>query len=157
MLRRKFAGTPGKPGLSTVMVDAFNVMQDRITRARLAGDPPDVLISPRSGEVGLFDFHRAQEAIELGAQATERRSKASTSIARAGLVRSAARREVDNWPDSPCALTPSRMYSLQRARASRSISSTRNLTTSPIEIDADEPALLDHRHVAEFARPSCAP
>ena len=43
MLRRKFAGTPGKPGFSTVMVEAFNVMQDRITRARLAGDPPDVI------------------------------------------------------------------------------------------------------------------
>ncbi len=72
MLRRKFAGTPGKPGLATVMIDAFNVMQDRITRARLAGDPPDVTIAPRLGDVGFFDFHRASEAIELGAQATER-------------------------------------------------------------------------------------
>jgi len=45
MLRRKFAGTPGKPGMATVMVDAFNVMQDRITRARLAGDPFTVLIA----------------------------------------------------------------------------------------------------------------
>src|SRR4029079_4679136 len=72
MLRRKFAGTPGKPGMGTVMVDAFNVMQDRITRARLAGDPPDVTIAPRLGDIGFFDFHRAQEAIELGAQATEK-------------------------------------------------------------------------------------
>ena len=54
------------------MVDAFNIMQDRITRARLAGDPPDVMISPRLGHVGWFDFHRAQEAIEVGARATER-------------------------------------------------------------------------------------
>jgi NTE family protein len=72
MLRRKFTGAPGKPGLATVMVDAFSVMQDRITRARLAGDPPDVTIAPRLGDVGFFDFHRAQEAIDLGAQATER-------------------------------------------------------------------------------------
>ena len=42
------------------MVEAFNVMQDRITRARLAGDPPDVLISPRLGSIGWFDFHRAE-------------------------------------------------------------------------------------------------
>ena len=72
MLRRKFAGTPGKPGIGTVMVEAFNVMQDRITRARLAGDPPDVIISPRLDNIGFFDFHRAEELIALGAQATER-------------------------------------------------------------------------------------
>jgi NTE family protein len=47
-------------------------MQDRITRARLAGDPPDVLISPRLGAVGWFDFHRAAEAIQIGADATEK-------------------------------------------------------------------------------------
>ena len=54
------------------MVDAFNIMQDRITRARLAGDPPDVTINPRLGHVGWFDFHRAAEAIEAGARAAER-------------------------------------------------------------------------------------
>jgi NTE family protein len=54
------------------MIEAFNVMQDRITRARLAGDPPDVLISPRLGNVGWFDFHRAKDAIDVGAEAVER-------------------------------------------------------------------------------------
>jgi NTE family protein len=54
------------------MVDAFNVMQDRITRSRLAGDPPDVSINPKLGRVGWFDFHRAEEAIKLGAEATEK-------------------------------------------------------------------------------------
>jgi NTE family protein len=54
------------------MIEAFNVMQDRITRARMAGDPPDVLITPKVGAVGWFDFHRAAEAIELGVQATEK-------------------------------------------------------------------------------------
>ncbi|HZP70954.1 MAG TPA: patatin-like phospholipase family protein [Pseudolabrys sp.] len=68
-LRRQFFGRRGRPGLPTVMVEAFNVMQDRITRARLAGDPPDVLISPRLGGIGWFDFHRAAEAIDTGAEA----------------------------------------------------------------------------------------
>ena len=54
------------------MVEAFNVMQDRITRARLAGDPPDVLISPRLGTIGWFDFHRGNEAIAIGAEAAEK-------------------------------------------------------------------------------------
>lgn len=69
-LRRQFFGRRGRPGLPTVMVEAFNVMQDRITRARLAGDPPDVLISPRLGNIGWFDFHRAAEAMETGSEAT---------------------------------------------------------------------------------------
>jgi NTE family protein len=65
-------GGAGRPGIPTVMVEAFNVMQDRITRARLAGDPPDVMINPRLGKVGWFDFHRAAETIAIGTQATER-------------------------------------------------------------------------------------
>jgi NTE family protein len=71
-VKREFFGGAGRPGISTVMVDAFNIMQDRITRARLAGDPPDLLITPRVGEFGWFDFHRAAELIELGVRSAER-------------------------------------------------------------------------------------
>jgi NTE family protein len=71
-LQRKVFGRRGRPGIPTVMVEAFNVMQDRITRARLAGDPPDVLISPRLGTIGWFDFHRGTDAIAIGADATEK-------------------------------------------------------------------------------------
>jgi len=78
LLRRQLIGRRGRPSIPTVMVEAFNVMQDRITRARLAGDPPDVLISPRLGQVGLFDFHRAAEAIAIGAEATEKTLDAVT-------------------------------------------------------------------------------
>jgi NTE family protein len=71
-VKREFFGGAGRPGISTIMVDAFNIMQDRITRARLAGDPPDLLISPRVDQIGWFDFHRADELIALGARAAER-------------------------------------------------------------------------------------
>lgn len=71
-MKREFFGSGGRPGISTVMVEAFNIMQDRITRARLAGDPPDVLISPRVGKIGWFDFHRAAETIAHGVRAAER-------------------------------------------------------------------------------------
>jgi NTE family protein len=71
-MKREFFGVAGRPGISTVMVDAFNIMQDRITRARLAGDPPDLLIAPRVGKIGWFDFHRADEMIAHGARAAER-------------------------------------------------------------------------------------
>jgi len=71
-VKREFFGGGGRPGISTVMVDAFNIMQDRITRARLAGDPPDLLITPRVGQIGWFDFHRAADLIDHGARAAER-------------------------------------------------------------------------------------
>lgn len=87
-LRRQFFGRRGRPGLPTVMVEAFNVMQDRITRARLAGDPPDVLISPRLGGIGWFDFHRAAEAVEIGSEATAKAldavSEAVTALSQPG-------------------------------------------------------------------------
>ncbi|MGJ4945449.1 patatin-like phospholipase family protein [Bradyrhizobium sp. HKCCYLS1011] len=71
-VKREFFGGGGRPGISSVMVDAFNIMQDRITRARLAGDPPDLLITPRVGQIGWFDFHRASDLIAAGTRAAER-------------------------------------------------------------------------------------
>ncbi len=74
IIRRQIVGQPneGQPGLSTVIGEAFNITQDRIARARLAGDPPDVIITPRMPKVGLFDFHKAAEAIAAGRDAAER-------------------------------------------------------------------------------------
>ncbi len=72
LIKRQVVGTAGRPGFSSVMMDAFNIMQDRITRARLAGDPPDASVNPRLGGIGLADFHRAAETIEIGARAAER-------------------------------------------------------------------------------------
>ena len=72
-LFRRFFGTEGdRPGLTGVMMESFNIIQDRITRSRLAGDPPDAMIAPRLGHIGLFDFHRADEAIDIGATAADR-------------------------------------------------------------------------------------
>lgn len=57
-------------GVTGVMVEAFNIIQDRISRARLAGDPPDMSLQPKLGHIGLTEFHRADESIRLGYQAT---------------------------------------------------------------------------------------
>ena len=70
--RRAVAPDGPAPGLYSIMIDAFNIVQDRITRSRLAGDPPDVTITPRLAPIGLFEFHRAAEAIALGREATDR-------------------------------------------------------------------------------------
>ncbi|MCB1515049.1 MAG: patatin family protein [Hyphomicrobiaceae bacterium] len=70
--RQMFGKGDDSPGISTVMVEAFNIVQDRIARSRLAGDPPDAIITPRIGGVGLFDFHRADELIKAGEAAAKR-------------------------------------------------------------------------------------
>jgi NTE family protein len=49
-------------------------MQDRITKSRMAGDPPDVLLSPRLGKLGLLEFDRADEAIAEGYESVQRMS-----------------------------------------------------------------------------------
>ena len=54
------------------MIESFNIMQDRLTRMRLAGDPPDVHITPRIGHIGWLDFHHAAESIAVGQAATEK-------------------------------------------------------------------------------------
>ncbi len=71
-LKRQMFASDARPGFSTVMIEAFNIMQDRLTRMRLAGDPPDVHITPQMGHVGWIDFHKAADAIAAGKAATER-------------------------------------------------------------------------------------
>jgi NTE family protein len=70
--RQLFGAAESGPGISTVMFDAFNIVQDRIARSRLAGDPPDTIINPRLAGIGLFDFHRADELIQRGMAAAQR-------------------------------------------------------------------------------------
>jgi len=71
-MRDLFRRRRGTPGFAQVMIDAFNITQDRITRARLAGDPPDVIASPQLTELGLFEFHRAGVAIAAGRESVLR-------------------------------------------------------------------------------------
>ncbi len=60
------------PGYLDVLAAAINIMQDQITRSRLAGEPPHVLISPRLADFDLMDFDRAEAAMAEGEAATRR-------------------------------------------------------------------------------------
>ncbi len=60
-----------EPGMVEVVATAINIMQDRVTRSRMAGDPPDVMINPKLAHMGLMDFYRAQEAIDEGQRAVK--------------------------------------------------------------------------------------
>jgi NTE family protein len=70
--RRVFRRETDRPSMFGVMISALGIVQDRITRSRLAGEPPDVHITPRLGHVGLFEFDRAAEIIAEGEAAVER-------------------------------------------------------------------------------------
>jgi NTE family protein len=57
---------PRSPGYFDVLTNSINIMQDYITRSRLAGEPPHVMLTPRLRHIGLMEFHRAAEAFAEG-------------------------------------------------------------------------------------------
>lgn len=70
--RRLFRREEHNPSLFGVMVSGLSIIQDRLTRSRLAGDPPDIHIKPEIGHIGLLEFEKAEELIAHGAAATEK-------------------------------------------------------------------------------------
>ena len=139
LLRRQWTSDgSGAPGLASVMVNAFNITQDRIMRSRLAGDPPDVLVSLKVGKIGLFEFHRADELIALGRRSGAQSARRDRRARRTGVAqrltpsprsRQGTRRETLVMRN---AFRRVAIYS-RSAWRSLSIASTCRLTTSPIE------------------------
>jgi NTE family protein len=72
LAKRLFRREDNNPSLFGVMMSALGIFQDRVTRSRLAGDPPDIHIKPRIGHIGMLEFERAEELIQLGEEAAER-------------------------------------------------------------------------------------
>lgn len=62
------------PGIFEAIAGSVNITQDRITRSRMAGDPPDILLSPKLSHIGLVEFYRAAEAIIEGKNCVRRMS-----------------------------------------------------------------------------------
>jgi NTE family protein len=69
---RAVPATDNLPSLVSVISSSINIMQVRIARSRLAGEPADLLILPRVSQLGLMDYHRADEAIAVGGAAVAR-------------------------------------------------------------------------------------
>ncbi len=70
--RRLFRREENNPSLFGVMISGLSIMQDRITRSRLAGEPPDIHIKPPVGHIGLLEFEKAQDLINFGEESTEK-------------------------------------------------------------------------------------
>lgn len=60
------------PGIMSVMSSSLEILQARVTRSRLAGDPPDILIEPQLTDVGIMEFHRAEELCAKGEETINR-------------------------------------------------------------------------------------
>ena len=63
---------PTIPSIFNVFLTALDIVEMRVARSRLAGEPADVLITPLLPDFATMDFHRAKEAIEEGRAAVER-------------------------------------------------------------------------------------
>jgi NTE family protein len=61
-----------QPNMMAVMSGALDILEDKLKRSRMAGDPPDVVITPKLANVGLMEFFRAEDTIEAGYQAVQR-------------------------------------------------------------------------------------
>ena len=66
------ADRDARPSIYEVLAQSLNIMQVLITRSRMAGDPPELLVTPRLADFGLLDFDRAAEAIAEGERAAAR-------------------------------------------------------------------------------------
>jgi len=64
--------TEQPPGLLDAIAASVKITQDRITRSRLAGEPPDIVFSPKLSDIGLLELYRAEEAIEEGHKCVQR-------------------------------------------------------------------------------------
>ena len=69
------SGDDDNPGFFDVVAASINIMQDRITRSRMAGDPSEVTLIPLLEDFALMDFHRASEAIEEGRRLVQRHAE----------------------------------------------------------------------------------
>jgi len=82
LVRALFSRDNDAPSMFSVMSSSLNIVQDRLTRSRLAGDPPDVTIVPKLGDIGLMQFDRAAESIAAGERAAEMAERAITEAMR---------------------------------------------------------------------------
>ena len=80
-LVESFRARRSEPGLFEVMASAVGIMQERITRDRLAGDPPDLVLKPDLAKLQLMDFHRARESIDTGRKSVEAAEVELTKLA----------------------------------------------------------------------------
>lgn len=79
-LLQLFGSSRYAPGMFEVIAGSINIMQDRITRSRMAGDPPELMLSPRLSHLGLMDFDQAAISIDEGYACVQRMQAALEEV-----------------------------------------------------------------------------
>lgn len=105
LLQRVLGGLSGssneQPAILDVMASSVNILQDRLTRSRMAGDPPEVTLVPLLPDFALMDFHRAEEAIAEGKRLVSDNSRQLLAWAgRDKTTRASAAATAKDEPDS---------------------------------------------------------
>jgi NTE family protein len=85
-------GGEAAPSILEVLGRSINIMSARITRSRMAGDPPDILLAPRLARIGLMDFHRGREVIGVGEAETRQAADLLTEMCRSSRDEAPERR-----------------------------------------------------------------
>lgn len=98
MIASLSSGDEDRPGVFDVIAASVNILQDRLTRSRMAGDPPEITLLPVLSDFALMDFHRAQECIDEGRRLVQ--ENAATLCAWAGLPYPPHRPETPDQPDA---------------------------------------------------------
>ncbi|SFI63110.1 patatin-like phospholipase RssA [Celeribacter neptunius] len=70
------ADTPAAPGYLEVLSTSINIMTEHIRRARMAGEPPQVMLSADLSDLSILDFHEADKAIADGERMVEEQKAA---------------------------------------------------------------------------------
>lgn len=71
-ISKKILGDDETPSYYDVLNKSIKIMQDRITRARAAGDPPEIMLEPLLGKMSIYDFDQPLFAIEKGRECAEK-------------------------------------------------------------------------------------
>ncbi|MEO3988431.1 patatin-like phospholipase RssA [Pseudocitrobacter cyperus] len=73
------------PTAMEIMSTSIQVLENRLKRNRMAGDPPDILIQPFCPQISTLDFHRASSAIAAGQLAVEKKTDELLPLVRASI------------------------------------------------------------------------
>jgi len=90
------------PGIFDVIVGSIDIMQDRLTRSRMAGEPPDIHIKPRLSHIGLMNFDASAETIGEGRKATLRQQEELENLSR--LLKIADENQAEGDEEQPKSL-----------------------------------------------------
>lgn len=60
------------PKTFDMVINSINIMQVHLTRSKLAGSPPNIMLAPKLAHIGMLEFYSAKKAIKAGKECVRR-------------------------------------------------------------------------------------